>query len=135
MATAKKTVARKTAPVAVHDEDEQPEPLVRLKRSRVAPETLDRVLLFTKEYDDGEVQEFWVPKRKMASMALKYLHMTREDGDNIATAWLMERVLGKVAYEDLMDDDQLGDDELVQIFAIVQNAVLGAVEDPKGKRG
>lgn len=123
MASAK---TRKTAPTA-----EDAPPLIRLKRTRKPETEPELVRLFVKEYDDGEVEEFWVPKRKMASLALKYLHMTRADGENVAVAWAMEKVLGEEAYANLMEDDQLGDDELAQIFAIVQNAIMGATESPK----
>jgi hypothetical protein len=131
MPVATKKTVRKVSPRAT--DPERAEPLVRLKRSSAAAVPAEQVLLFTKEYDDDDTPdvEFWVPKRRMARLSLTYMRKVRHEGDNSATAWLLEEVLGTEAYEDLMDDEQLEDDELAQIFAIVTNAVMGA-KDPKG---
>jgi hypothetical protein len=126
VATAKKIPARSTV-----EREPDVEPMVRLRRTRVTQETTDRVKLFSKEYDDGEVVDFWIPKRRMASLALKYMKMVRTHGDDVAVGWALEKVLGTEAYEDLMEDEQLDEDELAQIFAIVQNAIMGATRDPK----
>lgn len=130
--TTRKPVRRPAQTDAV---PEHTAPMVLMRRTRNAQPVEEQVLLFAKEYDDGETQEFWVPKRRMASLALKYMRKVRDDGDDVATAWLLEEVLGTPAYEDLMEDDQLSEDELMQVFAIVQNAVMGATGDPKGRRG
>lgn len=130
--TARKTPARR--PVKAVDAEPDVEPLILLRRTRKVDTVEEKVLLFAKEYDDGEVQKFWITKRRMASLALKYMRKVRLEGDEVATAWILEEVLGTEAYVDLMEDAQLADDELMQIFSIVQNAVMGAVDDPKDKR-
>lgn len=137
MPVAKKATARVARGVVRElPEPQRPEPLIRLKRAAKPDAAAERVLLFTKEYDDPDSpdQEFWVPKTAMASMALKFMHLTRTEGDNFATAWAMEKVLGQEAYADLMEDDQLTDEELAMIFTLVQNAIIGATKDPKDKR-
>jgi len=136
VATAAKKTAARRAPALPVPEPERAVPLVVLKRRRGAEnEPLDRVLLFTREWDDGETQEFWIPKRRMASLALKYMKMSRVNGEDAATAWALEEVLGTPAYDSLMEDSQLEETELIQIFGIVQDAIMGAVSDPKEDRG
>ena len=134
--TVRKTPTRRPAAAPKDAETEtHVAPMVTMKRARNPQQAQDRVKLFSKEYDDGEVQDFWVPKRRMASLALKYMHLVRTEGDDYAVAWLLEKVLGTEAYLNLMEDEQLDEDELAQILAIVQNAVMGATQDPKEKRG
>lgn len=128
-ATARRTIVREVV------EPDRPEPLIRLKRTTVAAAAEERVLLFTKEYDDPSIpdREFWVPKKTMASLSLKFMRMQRLEGDNVAVSWAMEAILGEEAYVDLMEDGQLTDEELAQLFTLTQNALLGASKDPKGK--
>lgn len=94
--------------------------------SKEVPETT-RMPLF---YLDDIEYRIDVPFR--VNLSLQYLRMAREQGENIATGWLMEQVLGQDGYTALMEYEGLQAKHLRRIGAVVSNLALGAVEDPKG---
>lgn len=93
------------------------------------PET-SRIPLF---YLDDE--EFTIEIPFPVNLSLVYLKMAREQGENIATGWLVEQVLGAEAYEALMNYKGLKASHLKKIGHLVSNLALGAVEDPKDNSG
>lgn len=88
------------------------------------PENDERIVLFKL---DGE--EYSIPKKPRANMALKYLRLTREHGERRAGAFLLEDLLGTENYEALMNYDDLTQEQLEHVMEIAQMHVLGEIEE------
>lgn len=93
--------------------------------SEEVPETT-RMPLF---YLDDKQYDITMPFP--VNLSLQYLRMARTEGENIATGWLMEQVLGVETFEALMNYKGLKASHLKKIGHLVSNLALGAVEDPK----
>ncbi len=118
MSTAK---AKVLAPASVEGEP------VRMVTGKVAP--VEMVPLF---YIDDV--EYKAPARFPVNIALKYLRMTRKEGQDNAVSWLLEKVLGEEGYDALMDYDALTAEQLEGVVKLVTSRVVGALESPKGTR-
>lgn len=116
----KKTVAKPAVTTAGG------EPLLELHTSGAKTAPVEMEPAFT---IDGQV--FSVPVEVKAQVAIRYMHYCRTKGENWGLSWLLETVLGKDAYEALLELDSLEDDQLVAIAKIVQSKVLGDTA-PKG---
>jgi hypothetical protein len=115
-------------PVAAVKDGDTPN-VVRLSTS-AAPAPVEKVPLFSIDDD-----EYGMPKKIRPNVSLKYLRMIREQGSDVAGAWLLEEVIGTEAYEALMNYDALEDEHLNRVMAIVQDHVLGQAEQQRAGNG
>jgi hypothetical protein len=75
--------------------------------------------------------EYSINARPGVNIALQYLHTYRAEGDTVATAHLLERLLGIEGFQALMNFDDLTMEQFNQICAIAVQLTLGAIEAPK----
>ena len=80
----------------------------------------------------GDV-EYTIPKDIPSGVALQYLRLAGERGEQFAAPILLTRVLGDEAYEALETSRALTDEQLQQIIDIVINLSLGRGEKKEGK--
>lgn len=76
---------------------------------------------------------YQIPARVGANISLGYMKLARERGDMIAIGWAAEKVLGEQAYSALMECDDLEQEDLEAVLAVVHKKIMGAVEVGKGK--
>lgn len=89
----------------------------------------DRIVLFT--IDD---EEFSVPAKPGPNVTLKFLDEMRRTGNEMfAALGLLEAMLGKEKYQDLLNYEELEDDLLGEILEQVVNLAMSRVEGPAGK--
>ncbi|MFE9125009.1 hypothetical protein ACFYOF_06235 [Streptomyces sp. NPDC007148] len=119
-ARARKRAAAKPVPLV----DEEYE-LVELT-STVEDE--DRVALFS---IDGEV--YTVPRRVPQGIALEFLRIGREHGEQVAAVRLLERLLGPEAYSALEQCPTLDDQQMQKILDMAQKIAFGKAEVKGGK--
>jgi hypothetical protein len=62
---------------------------------------------------------------------LKYLHLLRTEGTDVATQYMLETLIGAEGYEALMEYEDLTDEQLEQVVTAASKILLGAVEGPK----
>jgi hypothetical protein len=67
------------------------------------------------------------------NQGLKYVHLSRTRGQEIAIDFMLETLLGKEGYQALMDFDDLTEDDLTAVITAASRIMAGAVETPKGK--
>jgi hypothetical protein len=79
--------------------------------------------------------EYGMPKKIRPNVSLKYLRMIRQQGQDVAGAWLLEEVIGAEAYEALMNYDALEEEHLNKVMAIVEQHVLGQAEQQRAGNG
>jgi hypothetical protein len=77
-------------------------------------------------------QEYKIPARPRANLALKALQMTREYGPGLANVALLEELLGEEAFEALSSYEGLTDDQLQAVSKAARELTLGALEDEQG---
>lgn len=91
--------------------------------------TRERVVLFT--IDDVE---YSVPKKPGANVTLKFLDEMRRTGNEMFAAMsLLETMLGKDKYQDLLNYEELEDELLGQILSQVVELAMGTVDAVSGK--
>lgn len=122
--TRQTTAARKRAAVKPAPVDEEYE-LVELS-STVEEE--ERVGLFS---IDGTV--YTIPKVVPQGIALEFLRIGREHGENVAAVRLLERLLGPDAYTALEQCPTLDDQKMQQIMDMAQKIAFGKAEVKGGK--
>lgn len=89
----------------------------------------DRVVLFT--IDD---EEFSVPAKPGPNVTLKFLDEMRRTGNEMfAALGLLEAMLGKDKYQQLLDYEELEDELMSQILEQVVKLAMDRVEAPAGK--
>lgn len=89
----------------------------------------ERVVLFT--IDDVE---YSVPAKPGPNVTLKFLDEMRRTGNEMfAALGLLEAMLGKEKYQDLLDYEELEDELLGNILEQVVNLAMSRVEGPAGK--
>jgi hypothetical protein len=88
----------------------------------------ERVGLFS---IDGEV--YTIPKVVPQGIALEFLRISREFGENIAAQRLLERLLGPEAYEALEQCPSLDDTAMQRIIDMAQKIAFGKAEVGEGK--
>lgn len=76
--------------------------------------------------------EYTMPAEVPASMALRVLDTIRRLGQEAAVSYLLEEVLGPEAYQALLNCRTLKPEQLKAVVAVVQDHVLGAVEETSG---
>lgn len=77
--------------------------------------------------------EYTIPKTIPSGVALQYLRLAGERGEQFAAPMLLTRVLGEEAYEALETSRALKDEQLQQIIDIVVSLSLGRGETKEGK--
>jgi hypothetical protein len=127
---ATKTATKRPAPrpkppsVPAPDEPTAGPRVLRLKSGRAEP--IEREPIF---YIDDV--EYTIPVRMRANEALECLHVFRTRGDEVATDFLLEKLLGKDGYQALLAYDGLEPEHLQQIIEIATERMMGATEVPK----
>lgn len=106
--------------------------IVLERRSEDVP--VEMIDLF--ELDDKMYQ---IPAQPKINLALRYLNMSRKQGNDNALGWLLEQMVGEEAYEALMGFDDLTPEQLKTIMMVVEGVTMGALEVPtppstKGRR-
>lgn len=71
--------------------------------------------------------------RPKVNQGLKYVHLARTRGSEIAVDFMLETLLGTDGYQALMDFDDLTEADLTAVMEAASRIMLGAVENPKGK--
>ncbi|MEU8920294.1 hypothetical protein AB0D10_05060 [Kitasatospora sp. NPDC048545] len=120
----KKAPARRPAPSPAARTAEPDFEVLRLTTSQQVDE--ERVPLF---YIDDV--EYCIPKRPRMNIALQYMHLAKDEGDAIATDYLLGSLLGEDGYRALREYDQLTPEQFQQITVIATRQTLGALEFPK----
>lgn len=70
--------------------------------------------------------------RPKTNAGLKYIHLARTRGAEIAIDYMLDTLLGE-GYQALMDFDDLTEDDLKAVIEAASRIMAGAVEAPKGK--
>lgn len=100
------------------------------KGSRKAP----RITLFEYEDEDGNVTEFTVPEKPGPNVTLRFLNELRKSGNEMfASMSLLESMLGKEKYEELLDIEDLEDEDLASILEAVVKLAMERAEEVSGK--
>lgn len=90
-------------------------------------EEVEQVELFS---IDGK--SYTIPNKPRLNVALKTLKIAREEGQDAAMAYMMEKAIGEEAFEALTNYDDLDADTFAQIVNAAQSVVFGGLEGPKG---
>jgi len=69
--------------------------------------------------------------RPKTNVGLKYIHLARTRGSEIAVDFMLEVLLGAEGYGALMDFDDLTEDDLKAVIDAASKIMAGAVETPK----
>lgn len=77
--------------------------------------------------------EYTIPKTIPSGVALQYLRVAGERGQDFAAPILLTRVLGEDAYEALENSRHLTEEQLSQIIEHVIDLALGRKEKEEGK--
>lgn len=77
---------------------------------------------------------YQISTKPKINTALKYMHLARTQGSDVAVGYMLETLIGADGYQALMEFDDLTQDDLETIIAAASKIMAGAVEDPKGKR-
>lgn len=118
-------VAKKTVETVPEETVDNSGPIVVHSTGKVP----DRVILFT--IDDNE---FSVPAKPGVNVTLRFLdEMRRTSNEMFAALGLLEVMLGKDKYQELLDFDELDDDLLGKILEQVVKLALDRIEEPAGK--
>jgi hypothetical protein len=89
----------------------------------------ERVVLFT-----IDASEYTVPKKPGANITLKFLNeMRKSNNEMFAALGLLEAMLGKDKYNELLEFEELDDATLGQILEQVVKLAMDRVEDTSGK--
>jgi hypothetical protein len=67
------------------------------------------------------------------NQGIKYVHLARTRGQEIAIDYMLEVLLGRDGYEALMDFDDLTEEDLTAVITAASRIMAGPVEAPKGK--
>jgi hypothetical protein len=116
---------RPTSRAVIDASKEDFEPL-RLTSNDPEATAPDRVVIAY--LDDYELS---MPAKMPASIALKVMRAQRKEGEAQAMMLMLEEVLGDEGFTKLIEWDSLTDDNLVDLFAVVQHVAMGAMETPK----
>lgn len=76
--------------------------------------------------------DYMVPARPRPHVGLRYLWETRTHGETYATAGLMNAMLGPEGFEALSTYENMTEEDLKRIMAIVRDLAMGSVERPNG---
>jgi hypothetical protein len=132
-ATARKTAVKKTAAPAARTRAVKPRAAAKPK-SAAAPAVSGVMLAAARPapppdmfpiFAIGDVQ-YHAPAQPRAHVELTYLWKIRHEGPQLATAYLLEELLGIDAYVALMNYEALTAQDLSQIVDLLRSAVQGA---------
>jgi hypothetical protein len=98
-------------------------------RSAINPPAAERVPAFS---INGTV--YTILTKPRVNTGLKYIHLARTKGAEIAVDFMLETLLGVEGYKALMDFDDLTEDDLTAVINAATRIMAGAVESPKGKQ-
>ena len=73
--------------------------------------------------------------RPRTNQGLKYVHLARTKGSEIAIDYMLEVLLGAEGYTALREFDDLTEDDLKAVIDAASRIMAGAVEAPKEKPG
>lgn len=88
----------------------------------------DRVPLFAIERD-GEVTEYDMPAAENAGLWLEFLKIARTIGDELASSWLLEEVLGIEGYAALCGERDLSKATMRSISSRIVQVIGGTAPD------
>jgi hypothetical protein len=125
--TAKATARNGTPSNGTQADGEAPK-IISL-RSRTDREADKRIPCF--EIND---KVYTIATRVQTNTALKYAHLGRTRGQDVAVDYMLEIVLGEEGYAALREFDDLEEDDLKAIVEGATKIMQGALEAPKGKR-
>lgn len=94
------------------------------------PDTEPTVELFTLGDGDDE-RSYHVPARPRPNISLKYLRMVREDGEAVATSYLLEALLGKDGFRDLSEYEGLEPEDLQAVMKAARELTMSSVVPDK----
>lgn len=77
---------------------------------------------------------YYISTRPKVNKAIRYLHLTRTQGTEIAIDFMLGELLGEEGYEALMNFDDLTAEQLREVVNIASKVMTGAVEVPKDKQ-
>lgn len=77
-------------------------------------------------------RDYFMPAVVPASLALQVLDKMRTTSENAALGWVLEKVLGREAYDALLTCDSLSATDLKRVMKVVTEHVLGQLEETKG---
>ncbi len=97
-------------------------------RSAASPPKGERVPAFS---INGTV--YTILTRPRTNVGLKYIHLARTKGAEIAVDFMLETLLGTEGYAALMDFDDLTEADLTAVIEAASRIMAGAVETPKDK--
>lgn len=80
---------------------------------------------------DGTMYQ--MPEEISGATPLELLHRIRHEGEASALSWMLQEVLGDAAYTALMACKTIRPSELGAIMAVVQERVMGAMEQIQGE--
>jgi hypothetical protein len=106
-------------------EDEGAPKILRLKTSPGGAERKRAPLFYI---DDVEYSTEINPS---PARGLKYLHLLRTEGADVATQYMLETLIGVDGYKALMEYDELTDEHLEQVITAASKIMLSSVEGPK----
>lgn len=72
-----------------------------------------------------------MPRSISAGMALKIMRTSRKQGNQGAMVEMLELAIGEDGYTRLADQEGLTDEDLADLFAVVQKVAMGSMETPK----
>lgn len=104
------------------------------RRIKKGARAVSRVTLFEYEDESGEVTVFTVPEKPGPNITLKFLDELRRSGNEMfASMSLLESMLGKEKYNELLDIEDLEDDDLAAILELVVKLAMERAEEVTGK--
>lgn len=108
--------------------DATADPAIVSLRSAANPAEDERVPAFS---INGTV--YTIAVKPKVNTGLKYVHLARTRGSEIAIDYMLETLLGRDGYEALIDFDDLTEDDLKAVVEAASKIMAGAVEAPKDK--
>lgn len=103
-------------------------------RIKKGSKNIRRITLFEYEDEDGEVTEFTVPEKPGPNITLTFLDELRKTGNEMfASMSLLESMLGKEKYQELLGIEDLEDDDLAAILEAVVKLAMEKAEEVSGK--
>lgn len=104
------------------------------RRIKRGTRTVARVTLFEYEDEDGKVTVYTVPEKPGPNVTLKFLDELRRTGNEMfASMSLLESMLGKEKYNELLDIEDLEDEDLAAILEVVVRLAMERAEEVTGK--
>jgi hypothetical protein len=104
------------------------------RRIKKGARAVERITLFEYEEEDGTVIEFKVPRKPGPNVTLKFLNELRKSGNEMFAAMsLLESMLGKEKYDELLDIEDLEDEDLADILEVVVKLAMERAEEVGGK--